>query len=430
MEPVGYTDVGGRKGAFKMAIKKANGRWYMYLSHLWHYGWSIVDVTDPRDPKLVKFISGASNTWNIQVTLHDNLMLTALQKSVPAWGGDPSKPQDEGVLIWDIANPEDPKQLAHWKTGASGTHRNSYPGGKYAYLAAAMPGFSSQILVILDVSDPRQPKEAGRWWMPGQKLGEPKGEGPEGFHGPANISPDGKMAALGYSPAVVNLDISDAANPKLIGKLTFSPPFLAAASQSLHTVLPLWDRNILFAASEASAERCNEALNFAGLVDNRNPARPRLMSLVPIAGAAEGQALQEFLRKGRPFRPAQRQPGDLPARRREAGQPDLSHLFQRGSARIRHQGPDPTGGERLVHPARSDRQFRPAAERRGGADRGRAGRHPRLHLHHGQELGDVDPALFRPQPAHTDGPLTQSSERVIIMTRRAAQATRGHSFEV
>ena len=42
----------------------------------------------------------------------------------------------------------DPKQLSQWKTGASGTHRNSYPGGQYAYLAAAMPGFSSQILVI------------------------------------------------------------------------------------------------------------------------------------------------------------------------------------------------------------------------------------------------------------------------------------------
>jgi hypothetical protein len=38
MEPVGYTDVGGRKGAFKMAIKKVNGRWYMYFGHLWHYG--------------------------------------------------------------------------------------------------------------------------------------------------------------------------------------------------------------------------------------------------------------------------------------------------------------------------------------------------------------------------------------------------------
>ena len=33
--------------------------------------------------------------------------------------------------------------------------------------------------------------------MPGQKAGESKPEGPEGFHGPANISPDGKMAVDG-----------------------------------------------------------------------------------------------------------------------------------------------------------------------------------------------------------------------------------------
>src|SRR5215468_6649413 len=83
------------------------------------------------------------------------------------------------------------------------------------------------------------PKEAGRWWMPGQKAGEAKPEGPEGFHGPANISPDGKMASMAYSPAVMNLDISDAANPKLIGKLTFSPPFVAVGAPSLHTALPL-----------------------------------------------------------------------------------------------------------------------------------------------------------------------------------------------
>ena len=48
----------------------------------------------------------------------------------------------------------------------------------------------------------------------GQKAGETKGEGPEGFHGPASISPDGKIASMAYSPAVVNLDINDAANPK------------------------------------------------------------------------------------------------------------------------------------------------------------------------------------------------------------------------
>jgi LVIVD repeat len=181
MEPIGYSGLNNRKGAFKMAIKKVNGLWYLYMGHLWHYGWSIVDVTDPRNPKFVKTVPGPGNTWTIQMTLHDNIMVTALEKSSLAWGADPNKPNEEGVLIWDISDPINPRQLSHWKTGASGTHRNSYPGGKYVYLSAGAPGFSSNILVILDISDPARPREAGRWWMPGQKAGEPKGQGRRAF---------------------------------------------------------------------------------------------------------------------------------------------------------------------------------------------------------------------------------------------------------
>jgi len=304
MEPVGYSAMGGRLGAFKMAIRKVGGRWYLYTRHLWHYGWSIVDVTDPRNPTYVKFIPGADNTWNIQVTLHDNIMVTALQKSSPAWGADPNKPNDEGILIWDISDPVNPKKLSQWKTGATGTHRNSYPGGKYAYLSAGMPGFSGgNILVILDISDPAHPKEAGRWWMPGQKEGEPRQPPPTGFHGPANISPDGKMASMGYAPAVINLDISDVAHPQLIGKLTFSPPFASVGAQTLHTVLPLWDRNMLYVNSEASNERCNEGLHFAGLIDNKNPAQMRLLSLFPVPVPPPGKPYKNFCEKGGRFGP-------------------------------------------------------------------------------------------------------------------------------
>ena len=110
MEPIGYSALDNRKGAFKMAIKKANGHWYLYMGHLWHYGWSIVDVTDPKDPKLVKTVPGPGNTWTIQMTLHDNIMVTALDKSSLAWGADPNKPNDEGVLIWDISDPAQPKE--------------------------------------------------------------------------------------------------------------------------------------------------------------------------------------------------------------------------------------------------------------------------------------------------------------------------------
>ena len=34
MEPIGYSGLENRKGAFKMAIKKVNGRWYLYMGHL------------------------------------------------------------------------------------------------------------------------------------------------------------------------------------------------------------------------------------------------------------------------------------------------------------------------------------------------------------------------------------------------------------
>jgi hypothetical protein len=62
------------------------------------------------------------------MTLHDNIMVTALEKSSLAWGADPNRPNEEGVLIWDVSDPINPRQLSHW---------NSYPGGRYVYLSAA-----------------------------------------------------------------------------------------------------------------------------------------------------------------------------------------------------------------------------------------------------------------------------------------------------
>src|SRR6204780_1068292 len=83
------------------------------------------------------------------------------------------------VLLWDISDPENPKQVGSWTGGDRGSHRHSYPGGNYAYMAATYPGFKDRIMVILDVSDPAHPKEAGKWWQPGQKEGEAKSQFPE-----------------------------------------------------------------------------------------------------------------------------------------------------------------------------------------------------------------------------------------------------------
>ena len=157
LKPIGYSDMDGRAGNIKMAIKHVGDKWYLYVAHLWVHGWTIVDVTDPTNPKVVKFIPGPPNGDTNQVDLHDNIMITALQNRAAYQSHDMDVPRDEGVIIWDISDPVNPKELSRWKTNGTGTHRDGYPGGKYANLAAGMPGYNGQILVFLDVSDPANP---------------------------------------------------------------------------------------------------------------------------------------------------------------------------------------------------------------------------------------------------------------------------------
>ncbi len=306
MKPIGYSDLDGRGGAFKMAIKHVSNRWYLYLGHLWHHGWTIADVTDPANPKVVTFIPWPNdNTWTIQMELHDNLMVTALQLAGFRMG-DRNKPFDEGVLLWDISDPLNPKQLSHWKTGSTGTHRDGYPGGRYANLAANMPGYRGQILVFLDVSDPKNPKEAGRWWLPGQKEGE-TATGPVGsVHGPAYI--EGNRAYVGYGPSVVSLDISDIAKPKLVGRLDFSPPF---GGLVVHDVLKVPGKPLLYAHGEGTGggdflngpSTCAAPLYLNGMVDITDETKPPFISQFPLPVPPKDAPYTDFCDKGGRFGP-------------------------------------------------------------------------------------------------------------------------------
>jgi hypothetical protein len=157
------------------------------------------------------------------------------------------------------------------------------------------------------VSDPKNPKEAGRFWLPGQKSGEEKPKGqPVGFHGPVNVSEDGNTAYLGYAPAVLVLDIRDKANIKVLGRLDTAPPFGDdhSGNQALHTVLPIPTKNLLLVTSEAHAERCDqEAAQLAGLIDIRDPMKPRLMSLLPEPVPPPNSPYKHFCEKRGKFGP-------------------------------------------------------------------------------------------------------------------------------
>src|SRR5215475_12047135 len=135
MQPVGYAGLEGRQG-FKLVIRQVGGRWYLYSAR---FGIEILDVTDPTDPKQLKYLPGPPNTAVNQITIHDNLMITGLSRPITPEEGSgradgwttlhapapAEKAYQEGVLIWDVGDPINPRQISHWEGHASGTHRNA-----------------------------------------------------------------------------------------------------------------------------------------------------------------------------------------------------------------------------------------------------------------------------------------------------------------
>lgn len=132
----------------------------------------------------------------------------------------------------------------------------------------------------MDIGNPANPVEAGRWWVPGQHAAGGETARPDvSVHGPPYV--EGSLVYIPYGAAgLVILDISDVARPKLLGQLGFTPPFLGFIGA--HSVLPLPARKIAVVNSEAIREDCREPLNHASLVDIADPAKPVLLSMFPL----------------------------------------------------------------------------------------------------------------------------------------------------
>jgi hypothetical protein len=133
---------------------------------------------------------------------------------------------EEGVLLWDLADPVRPRQVGHHRTGGRGTHRNGFQGGRYMHLATGAPGFDGNIYTIVDIEDRANPREVGRWWVPGQQR-------PAGASEPTPAQ-RGEMSAAGFC----NMDVEDVTNPRLVARI---PSSTDVDSSSLPTrIRALW----------------------------------------------------------------------------------------------------------------------------------------------------------------------------------------------
>lgn len=308
IEYVGYHDLDGRPG-IKFGMQVVDDRWYMYLGSLWHSGWSILDVTDPAEPELLRFVEGPVDTWTLQMQVADGKMVTALERPVAGWGFNPEGSTVEGAYIWDVAtDPSNPKLLGQYRTGGTGTHRNFYGGGRYFYATAASPGYYPYVLKVVDIADPSMPMEVGHFSWPGQEVegvlrdsdGDTIPAGQQFYlHGPAWVVNDRAYLSYGRVGAVI-LDVSDVTAPRLVSKVGFGD---LGSALGCHTVVPILDRNLLIANSEALLEGPGEALNYTAVIDISDERAPKIISSFPVPRPQEGLPYRNYFDKGGRFGP-------------------------------------------------------------------------------------------------------------------------------
>lgn len=302
LQPLAECDLGGRPG-FKMALHVAGGRRFLYVAHLWHRGWTIVDVTDPEHPHVVRFVEGPANTWTCQVTIHGGLMATGLERIPGGWGGEPDQPFEQGILLWDLTDPTDPKRVGAFTTDGGGVHRSIFDDEGNLHVAARLAGYAGAIYVALDLNDPSRPREIARFHMPGQHSagGEHTDREWADLHGPP-LRLDGKVflpyAGLGLVTLAWPQPQSDW---RPTGHLDVHPPL--GSGIAVHTVVPLPSRNLAIINSEALAERCDEPVNYAGLVDISDVRTMHLVSLFPTPEPPKGYVAESFCARGGRFGP-------------------------------------------------------------------------------------------------------------------------------
>ncbi|MEM5428771.1 hypothetical protein [Cupriavidus oxalaticus] len=306
---VAHSDQGGRPDGVQVIVHRG----YAYVGHMFNDGFSVIDVRDPRKPSTVAYVPMPRNTRSHHLQVADDLLLAINGPSV--WTLAQFQDQSKyfantltnafsnselrfsaGIRIYDIKIPSEPREIAFFSIPGLGVNRIWWIGGRYAYVAAHMEGYTDHIMVVVDLANPRQPTIVSQWWLPGQWTGGGEGsQVPQGKRHAAHhaIVAGGLAFGTWRDGGITIHDISDLAKPKMVSHLNWCPPFAGGT----HTALPLPERNLLVVADEATTMDCANGVPRIWIVDIRSPHNPVPISTCPVPSD------ENYCRKGGKFGP-------------------------------------------------------------------------------------------------------------------------------
>jgi hypothetical protein len=326
MRLVGTNDLQARS-AYQPTIHKQGDRYIAYVGHHGgtptvpkpvnpltgqpeYNGTSIIDVTDPKNPKYLKHLPGLEGNYEEggaqMVRICDG-------KTLPK--GDPSKVYmlrvfgGKGHEIFDVTDPANPKPISSIPSERD-THKNWWECDTgIAFLVSTEPGWRARrMTVVYDLSDPAKPVKIRAFGLPGQEPGT-TGAVPADLHGAISTGPQGNRVYFGYGTnkggvfQIVDRDklIHGPKEPTpenlrapVIGQLDMLP------LHGAHTAFPMLKmpiaefakdkdgkvRDIVMIVDEQILNECQEARQLVYFVDVTVETRPMVVSNFQVPEAS------------------------------------------------------------------------------------------------------------------------------------------------
>ena len=255
----------------------------LYVGHMRPpSGTTLVDISDPRQPRTTAAIDVPPGWHSHKVRAKDTVMIVN-HESFGTGGPDGFS---GGLAIYDVSKPAAPRLISKWLTGGKGVHRFDYDG-RYAYISPTVAGYAGNIVMILDLADPARPVERGRWWIPGQWTGGGEDYPWEGSVAPRCHHPirmGDRLYVSYWHHGFYILDISDMSRPAAIAHVNSSPGF----PHPTHTCLPvphcLKGRRIMVVADEDVAKLRPSPPAFAWVYDITDETNPLSIATFQVPG--------------------------------------------------------------------------------------------------------------------------------------------------
>ena len=326
MTLLGHADLQGRS-AYQPVIRENHGRWIAYVGHhggktvnpltgqAEDNGTSIIDVTDPRNPRQVAHIPGEPGTAEQggaqMVRVCNGSELPAVKNTA-----DKSKVYmlrnfgNRAHEMWDVTTPEKPVRLAVLVDQLKDTHKSWWEcDSGIAYLVSGLGDWRTRRMTqVFDLADPVHPRFIRNFGLVGQQPGA-TGPVPTELHGLVSTGPKGNRLYFGYGTNKSGV-VQIVDRQKLIsGPAEPTPANLAApevgrlqlnANNGAHTALPVLGmtvpefakdkdrgkRDIVVVVDESLANECTEPRQFVWIADVSDEKTPVVISTFNVPEAS------------------------------------------------------------------------------------------------------------------------------------------------